>query len=303
MAVQYWDAQGRKEKNRLLTIRGGYHGDTFGAMSVTDPEGGMHERFQSVLAKHIFVPRPKSRVRESLDPQEAKLLEQAFQKHHTDVAAVILEPIVQGAGGMWFYSAEYLAHIASLCNQYDVLLILDEIATGFGRTGALFACEHAQIQPDILCLGKAMTGGYMTQAATLTNRRVAEGISADGGVLMHGPTFMANPLACAVSLASIKLLLSSDWKTKIAQIEMQLTSELSVYKSHPAVSDVRAFGAIGVIQTKAPVDVSALQRVFVEQGVWIRPFNDLIYLMPPYIIEPDELGRLTRAIGLGLDSL
>ena len=303
MAMQYWNAQGRIEKSRLLTIRGGYHGDTFGAMSVCDPETGMHERFQSVLPQHIFMPRPQSRVNEPLDPLEKKILEETFEKHHKEVAAVILDPIVQGAGGMWFYSDEYLKHISILCKQYNVLLILDEIATGFGRTGKLFACEHAQVEPDIMCLGKAMTGGYMTQAATLTNRRVAEGISTDGGVLMHGPTFMANPLACAVSLASIELLLSDDWSNKIAGIETQLVNELAKYKSHSTVVDIRAFGAIGVVQTKEPVNVSALQKVFVKHDVWIRPFNDLIYIMPPFVIQPDELLDLTDAIGIGLDSI
>ena len=303
MAIQYWDAQGRAEKSRLLTIRGGYHGDTFGAMSVCDPESGMHERFRSVLPQHIFMPRPQSRVGEPLDLHEAKILEETFEKHHKEVAAVILEPIVQGAGGMWFYSEEYLKHVSTLCERYNVLLILDEIATGFGRTGKLFACEHAQVQPDIMCLGKAMTGGYMTQAATLTNQRVAEGISSDGGVLMHGPTFMANPLACAVSLASIELLLSDDWGKKVARIEEQLVNELAKYKSHRTVLDVRAFGAIGVVQTRAPVDVSALQKIFVERGVWIRPFNDLLYIMPPFVIQPEELTTLTDAIGIGLNSI
>ena len=206
MALQFWGAQARPEKHRLLTIRGGYHGDTFGAMSICDPLTGMHERFRPVLPEHLFVDRPRTRPGEPLHPTDAEQIERALATHHRQIAAVILEPVVQGAGGMWFYAPEYLGHVHALCRRYDVLLVLDEIATGFGRTGRLFACEHAGVEPDIMCLGKAMTGGYLSQAATLTSTRVAEGISADGGVLMHGPTFMANPLACAVAHQSIELL-------------------------------------------------------------------------------------------------
>ena len=303
MAIQYWSAVGQPEKNRLLTVRGGYHGDTFGAMSVCDPVTGMHERFRPVMPEHIFVERPRSRLEDPLHPEDEAELERAMAAHQAQLAAVILEPLVQGAGGMWFYAPAYLRHVHALCRRFDVLLILDEIATGFGRTGRLFACEHAELAPDILCLGKAMTGGYLSQAATLTTSRVAQGISADGGVLMHGPTFMANPLACAVASKSIELLRESPWQRRVAAIEAQLANELGEYAGHPAVADVRVFGAIGVVQTRAPVPVAALQRLFVEEGVWIRPFNDLIYLMPPFIIERDDLRRLTRAIGTALNAL
>lgn len=303
MAIQFWGAQGRSEKSRLLTIKGGYHGDTFGAMSVCDPVSGMHERFRPVMPQHLFVERPRTRPGEPLHPSDSDEIERAISAHHQELAAVILEPVVQGAGGMWFYSPEYLKLVAELCRKFDVLLILDEIATGFGRTGRLFASEHAQVEPDILCLGKAMTGGYLSQAATLTNRRVAEGISGDGGVLMHGPTFMANPLACAVARKSIELLLDGPWQSRVAAIEAQLSRELEPYRSHRAVSDVRVFGAIGVVQARAAVPVAALQELFVDAGVWIRPFSDLIYLMPPLVIDSDDLGRLTTAIGVGLNSL
>ena len=303
MAIQFWSAAGRSEKHRLLTIRGGYHGDTFGAMSVCDPVTGMHERFRPVLTEHVFVSRPRSRYGDALHPDDRAEIERALAEHHGEVAAVILEPVVQGAGGMWFYSPDYLRHVQSLCRQHDVLLILDEIATGFGRTGRLFACEHAGVAPDILCLGKAITGGYLSLAATLTNRRVAEGISADGGVLMHGPTFMANPLACAVARRSIELLNEGAWQPRVVAIEEQLARELSAYRDHPAVADVRALGAIGVVQARQPVPVALLQKLFVEEGVWIRPFGDLIYVMPPYVIDAADLRCLTTAIGAGLDAL
>ena len=303
MAIQFWGALGRPEKHRLLTIRGGYHGDTFGAMSVCDPVTGMHERFGRVLPQHVFVDRPESRVHEPLSDSDADHIETALNKHHRELAAVVLEPVVQGAGGMWFYSPEYLARVAELCVELDVLLIADEIATGFGRTGRLFACEHAQVEPDIMCLGKALTGGYMSLAATLTNARVAKGISADGGVLMHGPTFMANPLSCAVARRSIELLQDGPWNSQVCDIEGQLRQELGAFREHREVRDIRVFGAIGVVQTHEPVPVAELQRVFVDQGVWIRPFNDLIYLMPPYIIEPDDLTYLTSAVRAGLDTL
>ena len=303
MAIQYWGAMGRPEKHRLLTIRGGYHGDTFGAMSVCDPVTGMHERFRRVLPQHVFVERPESRVDEPLSAQDARRIEEALTNHHGELAAVVLEPVVQGAGGMWFYSPGYLARVAELCAELDILLIADEIATGFGRTGRLFACGHANVEPDILCLGKALTGGYTSLAATLTNTRVARGISADGGVLMHGPTFMANPLACAVALRSIELLQGGPWKSRVSKIEVQLRQELGAIQGHAQVRDVRVFGAIGVVQTHRPVPVAQLQDVFVKRGVWIRPFADLIYLMPPYVIEPDDLNCLTSAIGAGLESL
>ena len=303
MAIQYWGAVGRPEKHRLATIRGGYHGDTFGAMSVCDPTTGMHERFRPVLPQHLFADRPRARPGEPLHPDDVAGIEDLLANHHPELAAVILEPVVQGAGGMWFYAPEYLNHVKALCERFDVLLILDEIATGFGRTGRLFACEHAGIEPDILCLGKALTGGYMSLAATLTSTRIAHGLSEDGGVLMHGPTFMANPLACAVAKRSIELLEEIDWRARVIAIEAQLTEELAQYAGHPVVLDVRVLGAIGVVQTKVPVPVAAMQEVFVDAGVWIRPFNDLVYLMPPFVTNEDDLRQLTKAISLGLDAV
>ncbi len=303
MAIQYWGAVGRPGKHRLATIRGGYHGDTFGAMSVCDPTTGMHERFRPVLPQHLFADRPRARPGEPLHPDDVAGIEDLLANHHPELAAVILEPVVQGAGGMWFYAPEYLNHVKALCERFDVLLILDEIATGFGRTGRLFACEHAGIEPDILCLGKALTGGYMSLAATLTSTRIAHGLSEDGGVLMHGPTFMANPLACAVAKRSIELLEEIDWRARVIAIEAQLTEELAQYAGHPVVLDVRVLGAIGVVQTKAPVPVAAMQEVFVDAGVWIRPFNDLVYLMPPFVTNEDDLRQLTKAISLGLDAV
>jgi adenosylmethionine-8-amino-7-oxononanoate aminotransferase len=303
MALQFCQATGRTGKTKLLTIRGGYHGDTFGAMAVCDPVTGMHERFRHVLPLHLFAERPESRFGEVLSRDDALRFETLLREHHHQVAAVILEPIVQGAGGMWFYAAEYLRFVADLCIELDVLLILDEIATGFGRSGRLLACEHAGVEPDVLCLGKAMTGGYLSLAATLASERVARGISADGGVLMHGPTFMANPLATAVAGASIDLLLEGDWEARVAALERQLSAELAPLASHPSVRDVRVLGAIGVVQTHAPVPVADLQRHFVSRGVWIRPFNDLIYLMPPYVTPPADVTRLTQSIASALDLL
>ncbi len=303
MALQYWHNTGYPKKKRLLTIRGGYHGDTFGAMSVCDPVTGMHSQFSGAFPEQIFAPRPVSRFGESLGSGDIEPLAKLLEQRHAEIAALILEPVVQGAGGMWFYSADYLAKARQLCDQYDVLLIADEIATGFGRTGAMFACEHANICPDIMCIGKALTGGYLSLAATLATERIKAGISAGGGVLMHGPTFMGNPLACAIALANLELLKGMAWKSQVKAIEHQLKQELAAFSDHPAVADVRCLGAIGVVETLEPTDVAALQKVFVDAGAWIRPFGKLIYLMPPYITRAAELTRLTQAIGTGLDTM
>ncbi len=298
MALQFWFAQGHPEKQRLLTVRNGYHGDTFATMALCDSASGFHGMFEGVLPKQLFAPAPKCSADGQADGTSIGGLENLLERHHGEVAAMVLEPIVQGAGGMRFYCPAYLRRVRSLCDTYRVLLILDEIATGFGRSGTLFAYEQAEVVPDILCLGKALTGGYMSLAATLASEKVATGIGADGrGVLMHGPTFMANPLACSVANASIELLLESPWQQRVAAIEAQLREELTPCRRSPAVHDVRVKGAIGVVQLKQPVDIHRMQPRFVELGVWIRPFGNLVYLMPPFVIRPEELGRLTGAIG------
>jgi len=297
MAFQYWAALGKPLKNRLLTVRSGYHGDTFAAMSVCDPVTGMHSLFKGVMPEQYFAEAPAPRFCESCTDADIADLRQKLEDHHREIAAVIIEPVVQGAGGMRFYSPHYLRRLCELCDHYDVLLIFDEIATGFGRTGKMFALEHADVVPDILCVGKALTGGYMTLAATLTTERVAEAIcSGNPGLFMHGPTFMANPIACAVASANITLLCSYDWRASVLRLEAGLRQGLEPCRQKSTVAEVRVLGAIGVVELHQPVDMGLIQKKFVDQGVWVRPFGRLVYLMPPFIMRDEELAQLTSAV-------
>ena len=297
MAIQYWHAKGEPKRQRFISLRSGYHGDTFGAMSVCDPETGMHSLFSAVLPEQIFIEQPQCRFGEPCTDNDIASLKEALTEHGENCAALIMEPIVQGAGGMWFYSADYVKQARKLCDEHNVLLIFDEIATGFGRTGKLFACEHADVVPDIMCIGKALTGGYLSLAATLTTRDIHVTIDSGApGVFMHGPTFMANPLACSAALTSICLLLESDWQENIRRIQHGLEEGLAPCRHLSQVKDVRVLGGIGVVELKEEVDMKAIVPKFVEAGVWIRPFGKLVYVMPPYIISNDDLATLVSAM-------
>jgi adenosylmethionine---8-amino-7-oxononanoate aminotransferase len=297
MALQYWHARGEKSKNRLLTVKSGYHGDTFLAMSVCDPDEGMHKIFRGTLPLQYFADAPACGYDELWSEKHIASFEKLIHRHNKKIAAAILEPIVQGAGGMRFYAPEYLRRVRQLCNRYGVLLILDEIATGFGKTGRLFACAHAEVSPDIMCVGKAITGGYLSFAATLATREISDAISNGApGMFMHGPTFMANPLACAVAIASTKLLLEGRWEDRVRGIEAQLRPELAPCRSLPGVKDVRALGAIGVVELSRPIDAEKATALFAERGVWLRPFGNIIYTIPPYIIGAQDLSQITGAI-------
>ncbi|ENJ2787114.1 TPA: adenosylmethionine--8-amino-7-oxononanoate transaminase [Vibrio parahaemolyticus] len=300
MALQYWHAKGER-RPKFLTFRHGYHGDTFAAMSVTDPDNSMHSLYKGFLPEHIFAQSPTCGYWDEWKPEDLADFEHKIDSHHQELAAVILEPIVQGAGGMRIYHPEFLKGVRRLCDKYDLLLIADEIATGFGRTGKLFACEHADIQPDILCVGKALTGGYMTLSATLASKHVADTVcGGDAGCFMHGPTFMGNPLACAVATASLELIEQGDWQQQTQQIEMLFSELLPKLEEYDLVKNTRWLGAIGVVETHRPVNMETIQALFVEHGVWIRPFGNLIYMMPPFISKPEDIEKLINAIDAAL---
>ncbi|NOI69720.1 adenosylmethionine--8-amino-7-oxononanoate transaminase [Vibrio owensii] len=300
MALQYWHAKGER-RPKFLTLRHGYHGDTFAAMSVTDPDNSMHSLYKGFLPEHIFAESPTCGYWDEWKPEDLTDFEHKIETHHKELAAVILEPIVQGAGGMRIYHPEFLKGVRKLCDKYGLLLIADEIATGFGRTGKLFACEHADIQPDILCVGKALTGGYMTLSATLASKHVADTVcGGDAGCFMHGPTFMGNPLACAVATASLELIEQDDWKQQTQQIETLFSELLPKLEEYDLVKNTRWLGAIGVVETHRPVNMETIQALFVEHGVWIRPFGKLIYMMPPFISKPEDIEKLVNAIDAAL---
>ncbi|WP_407547211.1 adenosylmethionine--8-amino-7-oxononanoate transaminase [Vibrio parahaemolyticus] len=300
MALQYWHAKGER-RPKFLTLRHGYHGDTFAAMSVTDPDNSMHSLYKGFLPEHIFAQSPTCGYWDEWKPEDLADFEHKIDSHHQELAAVILEPIVQGAGGMRIYHPEFLKGVRRLCDKYDLLLIADEIATGFGRTGKLFACEHADVQPDILCVGKALTGGYMTLSATLASKHVADTVcGGDAGCFMHGPTFMGNPLACAVATASLELIEQGDWQQQTQQIEMLFSELLPKLEEYDLVKNTRWLGAIGVVETHRPVNMETIQALFVEHGVWIRPFGKLIYMMPPFISKPEDIEKLINAIDTAL---
>ncbi|WP_298178442.1 adenosylmethionine--8-amino-7-oxononanoate transaminase [Saccharomonospora sp.] len=297
MCLQYWRSVGRTGKNRMLTWRGGYHGDTFHPMSVCDPEGGMHALWRGVLPEQVFVPAPPPGFDTPVDRSYADTLVRAVREHADELAAVVVEPVVQGAGGMQFHNPEYLRVLREVTEECDVLLMFDEIATGFGRTGTLFAAEHAGVTPDVMCVGKALTGGYLTMAATLCTSEVAEGISrGEVPVLAHGPTFMGNPLASAVANASIGLLSDGTWRSEVSRIERGLRDGLAAARDVPGVVDVRVLGAIGVVQLDHPVDMAVATEALTSRGVWLRPFRDLIYTMPPYVISDADIGLITAAM-------
>ncbi len=300
MALQYWHAKGER-RPKFLTLRHGYHGDTFAAMSVTDPDNSMHSLYKGFLPEHIFAESPTCGYWDEWKPEDLADFEDKIDSHYQELAAVILEPIVQGAGGMRIYHPEFLKGVRRLCDKYDLLLIADEIATGFGRTGKLFACEHADVQPDILCVGKALTSGYMTLSATLASKHVADTVcGGDAGCFMHGPTFMGNPLACAVATASLELIEQGDWQQQTQQIEMLFSELLPKLEEYDLVKNTRWLGAIGVVETHRPVNMETIQALFVEHGVWIRPFGKLIYMMPPFISKPEDIEKLVNAIDAAL---
>jgi adenosylmethionine-8-amino-7-oxononanoate aminotransferase len=293
MALQYWRARGRPDKHRLMTWRGGYHGDTFTPMSICDPDGGMHSLWRDVLSAQVFAPQ----VPRDYDPAYSAALDAQLERHRDELAAVVVEPVVQGAGGMRFHDPRYLTDLREACTRHDVLLVFDEIATGFGRTGELFAAEHAGVSPDIMCVGKALTGGYLSLAATLCSTEIAHAISGgEAGALMHGPTFMANPLACAVSVASTELLLGQDWRSCVAGIRSGLTAALEPARALPGVTDVRVCGAIGVIECAQAVDLAVATPAALTQGVWLRPFRNLVYAMPPYVCTPEQIAQIGAAM-------